>query len=232
LFSEGYHSSSGDMLIREDLCEEAMRLNYLLLKHPAINLPKVNALMALMCLQASRFAARIGSSGDVVLLEDQDRSKWSQPLIQQGLGFLEKASASLTLNEYLIEASIASVHSLARRFEDTSWSKLAALYEVLLELKPNSIVRLNRAIAIGYSISPERGIEELEKIENLHENSLYQVALGNFYFKLQDYRYASDCFTKAIANTVHPTEREFIEQKKAASEVAQLPDRTYLPSAF
>ncbi len=213
LFNEGYHSSSGDILIREDLCTEAMRLTYLLARHPATNLPKVNALMALMCLQSSRFAARTSLSGEAILLEHQDRNKWSQELIQQGLWFLDKASTSPTLNEYLVEASIASVHALATHFEDTSWDKLATLYEVLTEIKPSPIVSLNRAIAIGYSISPEHGIIELEKIKTLQDNSHYYAALGNFHFKTNNYTAATTCFKTAIAKTIHTAEREMLEQK-------------------
>jgi len=232
LFNEGYHSSSGDMLIREDLCEEAMRLNYLLVNHSATNLPKVNALMALMCLQSSRFEARTSVSGEIILLENQDRNKWNQMLIQKGLWFLEKASTSPTLNEYLVEASIASVHALAKRFEDTSWDKLIALYDVLLEMKPSPVVSLNRAIAIGYALSPEQGIKELQKIVKLEANSHYYVALGNFYLKLYNYDAALTSFQNALAKTFHTPERELIEQKIILSKQGGLPNGTDFPTAL
>jgi RNA polymerase sigma factor (sigma-70 family) len=232
LFNEGYHSSSGDVLIREDLCAEAMRLTYLLANHSATNLPKVNALMALMCLQSSRFEARTSVSGEIILLEDQDRNKWNQELIQRGLWFLEKASTGLTLNEYLVEASIASVHALAKRFEDTSWDKLIALYDVLLEMKPSPVVSLNRAIAIGYALSPEQGIKELQKIVKLGANSHYYVALGNFYLKLYNYDAALTSFQNALAKTFHTSERELIEQKIILSKQGGLPNGTDFPTAL
>lgn len=232
LFNEGYYTSSGDALIREDLCAEAMRLNYLLVNHSATNLPKVNALMALMCLQSSRFEARTSVSGEIILLEDQDRNKWNQELIQRGLWFLEKASTGLTLNEYLVEASIASVHALAKRFEDTSWDKLIALYDVLLEMKPSPVVSLNRAIAIGFALSPEQGIKELQKIVKLEANSHYYVALGNFYLKLYNYDAALTSFQNALAKTFHTPERELIEQKIILSKQGSLPNGTDLPTAL
>lgn len=232
LFNEGYYTSSGDALIREDLCAEAMRLTYLLANHSATNLPKVNALMALMCLQSSRFEARTSVSGEIILLENQDRNKWNQMLIQKGLWFLEKASTSPTLNEYLVEASIASVHALAKRFEDTSWDKLIALYDVLLEMKPSPVVSLNRAIAIGFALSPEQGIKELQKIVKLEANSHYYVALGNFYLKLYNYDAALTSFQNALAKTFHTPERELIEQKIILSKQGSLPNGTDLPTAL
>jgi len=232
LFNEGYYTSSGDALIREDLCAEAMRLNYLLVNHLATNLPKVNALMALMCLQSSRFEARTSVSGEIILLENQDRNKWNQMLIQKGLWFLEKASTSHTLNEYLVEASIASVHALAKRFEDTSWDKLIALYDVLLEMKPSPVVSLNRAIAIGYALSPEQGIKELQKIVKLEANSHYYVALGNFYLKLYNHDAALTSFQNALAKTFHTPERELIEQKIILSKQGSLPNGTDFPTAL
>lgn len=231
LFNEGYYTSSGDALIREDLCAEAMRLNYLLVNHSATNLPKVNALMALMCLQSSRFEARTSVSGEIILLEHQDRNKWNQMLIQKGLWFLEKASTSPTLNEYLVEASIASVHAIAKRFEDTSWDKLIVLYDVLLEIKPSPIVSLNRAIAIGYALSPEQGIKELQKIVKLEANSHYYVALGNFYLKLYNYDAALTSFQNALAKTFHTPEREMLEQKIIACQ-GSLPNGTDFPTAL
>jgi len=231
LFNEGYHSAHSDSVIREDLCEEAMRLAYLLVQNNSTNLPKVNALLSLMCLQASRFDARTGDLGEIILLQDQDRVKWNKPLIRKGLEFLERASIGNFISEYHVEASIASVHALATHFEDTSWNKLATLYEVLSEIKPSPIVSLNRAIAIGYSISPEHGIIELEKIKTLQDNSHYYAALGNFYFKTNNYTAATTCFKTAIAKTIHASEREMLEQKIIACQ-GSLPNGTDFPTAL
>lgn len=212
LFNEGYHSSHGDTVIREDLCAEAMRLTYLLVQHKSTNLPKVKALMALMCLQSSRFASRTGDLGQIILLEDQDRTKWNQELIKKGLNFLAQSSTGDRLSEYHVEASIASVHALATRFEDTHWSALADLYEILNELKPGPMTSLNRAIAIGYAKSPEQGISELEKIDTLKDHYLYLCALGNFYLIKGNNKHAKTLFEKALQQTTSPREIELLKR--------------------
>jgi len=213
LFNEGYHSIHSNNLIREDLCAEAMRLTYLLAQHKATALPKVHALIALMCLQSSRFDARITSLGEIILLEDQDRNKWSQPLIRQGLSFLEKASTGNSLSEYHVEAAIASVHALAIHFEETRWDKLLELYETLLELKPGPMVLLNKAIAIGYARSFDAGIKELLLIPDLQDHPLYLTALGNFYLLLGNSVAANTWLEKALTKTTSPQETELIKRK-------------------
>ncbi len=212
LFNEGYHSSHGDTVIREDVCAEAMRLTYLLIQHKSTNLPKVNALMALMCLQSSRFASRIGELGEIILLEDQDRSKWNQGLITKGLNFLEQSSSGDMVSEYHVEASIASVHALAKRFRDTRWNALVGLYEILKELKPGPMTSLNRAIAIGYAESPEQGVIELEKIESLKDHYLYLCALGNFYLLSGNNIQAKSFFEKALQQTASLRETELLKR--------------------
>lgn len=213
LFNEGYHSRHHNKIIREDLCEEAMRLTYLLATHKATSLPKVKALMALMCLQASRFDARTGELGEIILLEDQDRSQWSQPLIRQGLDFLEQASVGTSLSEYHIEAAIASVHSLAPRFEETQWDKLLTLYQTLHELKPGPMVSLNKAIATGYALSFVAGIKELQKITDLQDHSLYLTALGNFHLLERNIPVAKEFLAKALARAASSQEAELIKRK-------------------
>ncbi len=213
LFNEGYHSSHSNTMIREDLCAEAMRLTFLLAQHKATSLPKVNALMSLMCLQSSRFAARTSDLGEIILLEDQDRLKWSKPLIAQGLDFLSKASVGSMLSEYHVEASIASIHSLALRFEETQWDKLLNLYETLHELKPGPMVSFNRAIAMGYATSFETGIHELEKITSLKDHYLYLTAMGNFYLLQGDTVIAKSFLEKAMAKTTSAQEAALIKRK-------------------
>jgi RNA polymerase sigma factor (sigma-70 family) len=212
LFNEGYHSTHSDALIREDLCEEAIRLTYLLVQRGSTNLPKVNALLSLMCLQASRFAARTGALGEIIVLEHQDRAQWSKPLIRKGLEFLEQASVGDVVSEYHVEASIASVHALAPRFEDTRWPQLVALYHALHELKPGPMVSLNKAIAIGYAHSPEAGIHELRKITALQDHYLYLSALGNFYLLKGNTTRAKNYFEKALQKTSSPREVELIKR--------------------
>lgn len=212
IFNEGYHSTQGNTMIREDLCEEAMRLTYLLIQHKATNFSKVKALMALMCIQSSRFAARTGELGQIILLEDQDRSTWNKPLIQQGIYFLEQASEGNALSEYHIEASIASVHALAQTFKETRWDKLVTLYHTLMDYKPGSITNLNYAIAIGYASSPERGITELDKIENLKDHYLYLCARANFYFLKGELQQAKIHFEDALTKASSKYEMDLIKR--------------------
>jgi RNA polymerase sigma factor (sigma-70 family) len=213
LFNEGYYSHHPSAPIREDLCEEAMRLTYLLVQHPTISLPKVKALMALMCLQASRFDARTSDSGEIILLEFQDRSKWSQPLIEKGLHFLSSASEGDQLSEYHIEAAIASVHALAPTWQQTRWPELVRLYDALEKCKPGLIVALNHSIAIGYAQSPKEGIFSLEKIQGLENNHLYLTALGNFHLLAQHHSQAKIYFKQAIKEATLPREIELIKSK-------------------
>jgi RNA polymerase sigma factor (sigma-70 family) len=212
LFNEGYHSSHGDTVIREDLCAEAMRLTYLLVQHKSTSLPKVKALMALMCLQSSRFVSRTGELGQIILLEDQDRSKWNQELITRGLNFLEQSSSGDLVSEYHVEASIASVHALANRFENTRWDTLVKLYEILGELKPGPMTSLNHAIAIGYAVSPQQGIIELEKIESLKDHYLYLCAMGNFYLLSGKSSDAKEIFEKALQKPTSLHEAELLKR--------------------
>ncbi len=213
LFNEGYHSSHSDKIIREDLCGEAMRLTYLLTQHKATNFPKVNALMALMCFQASRFIARTGDLGEIILLEDQDRKKWSKSLIEKGQHFLLHASRGNQLSQYHVEASIAAIHCSSSSFENTPWDKLLTLYETLSEIKPGPMVSFNKAIAIGYAKSPNEGIKELLKIDGLENHYLYLTALGAFYFLKKDTSSAKRFFEKALSKTTSLQEGELIKQK-------------------
>jgi len=213
LFNEGYNSSHPDTLIREDLCEEAMRLTYLLLQHPSTNQPKVNALIALMCLQAARFPARLNDQGMIVLLQEQDRTKWNQPLLERGLNFLRSSFLGDQLTEYHVEAAIASVHAIAPTFEQTNWSELLKLYELLAEMKPGSMVALNKAIAIGYAKSPDEGLRALQEIKEMEGHYLHASALGNFYLMKGDRQLAGRHFKIALSKTFSKTEGELLRQK-------------------
>jgi RNA polymerase sigma-70 factor (ECF subfamily) len=180
LFNEGYYSSHSLENIREDLCFEAMRLAHLLNENPLMNLPKVRALLALMCFHVSRFGARSNEEGAMILLEDQDRQKWDQHLIKIGTELLEKASEGNLLSEYHVEASIAAVHAHADSFDQTDWKKILFLYDLLLELKSGPMVELNRAIAIGYAIHPKEGLNALIQIKEMKQNHLFYSAIANF----------------------------------------------------
>lgn len=213
LFNEGYNSSHPDILVREDLCEEAMRLCYILVQNSETNLPKARALIALMCLQAARFPSRVSETGVKILLQDQDRSKWNQPLIARGLNFLRDAFSGDQLTEYHVEAAIASVHAVAKDFSSTNWQELLKLYETLYEMKPSPMVELNKAIALGYARTPREGIEALEKIQGLEDHYLYLASLGNFHVMNGDKALASKFFNEALTRTSSNSEIELLKQK-------------------
>ena len=213
MFNEGYYSSSPEQIVREDLCAEAMRLTYLLVRHPQTGLSHVKALLALMCLHASRFPARADDQNQIVLLEHQDRKKWNLELIQRGFYWLEQASDGNWLTEYHVEAAIASVHATAPDFASTDWNELLKLYETLHEIKPSMGTALNKAIAIGYARSPQAGVEALNKITGLESNHYYHVALGDFLVQLNSTTEANDHFLNALSLTPSDAERKLIQTK-------------------
>lgn len=180
LFNEGYNSSHADHLIRDELCEEALRLCVLLTRNELTDLPVTNALLALMCFQASRSEARLAPEGNIILLQQQDRSKWYQPLIDRGRFYLEKASEGEHFSEYHLEAAIAGIHSNAKSFETTDWASIYELYDALCYLRPGPITELNRGIALGYAKSPSEGLNALKNLHGLADNAMYHAAIGDF----------------------------------------------------
>lgn len=219
LFNEGYHSSHPDYLIREDLCAEAMRLALILTTNPKTNTAETNALLALMCLQAAREDARLDSEKSIVLLKDQDRSKWSRPLIERGLHYLENATLDECVSAYHVEAAIAGYHVMADSFEATDWRKIVSLYEALLQFKPHPIIALNKAIAVGYAFGTEKGLASILQIEGLESSHLYYAALGDFYLSEKMSTDAMIAYQKAIALAHSPTEKNLLEKK--LSRIAQ-----------
>jgi RNA polymerase sigma factor (sigma-70 family) len=213
LFSEGYNSTHADKLIRHDLCEEAMRLCLLLTKNKLTNSPDVNALLALMCYQASRADARLNENGNIVLLQHQDRTTWNQALIQKGNEFLDKATAGDDLSEYHLEAAIAATHARAKSFEVTDWKNILMLYKLLSGIKNDPIVELNKAVAMSFAHGPKEGLEYLKTIKGLESNSIYEAALGDCYARLNDHRTALMHYNKAITLTHSSSEIELIKNK-------------------
>lgn len=217
LFNEGYNSSHPEFLLRQDLCAEAIRLGMLLTQNPKTNLPKVKALLALMCFQASRLDARLADDGSIILLKYQNRERWNKELISRGQDYLTSASSGDELTEYHLEAGIAACHAYAETFEQTDWSRILILYEALSAIKPGPIVDLNKAIVIGYVESPQRGIEELTKIKGLEAHYLYQTAFGDFYLQVEDKQRAKSSYQLALALTTSNLEKKLIEQKITSS---------------
>lgn len=212
LFNEGYNSSQPEQLIREDLCEEAMRLAYLLTQNPQTNLPRTNALLALFCFQASRLQARLDEGGNIILLKHQDRSKWYRPLIQKGFYFLEAATQKET-SVYHMEAAIAYLHAIAPSFEETDWKAIYYLYQILADHHPTVFVFLNKAIAASYAVGKEEGLKQLEAIRGLENYYLYHTAIGEIYVSLQQTAIAKQHFQKALSLTRSLAEQQLLQEK-------------------
>lgn len=210
LFTEGYYSETKEELIREDLCFEAMRLAYLLTEQPPTNSPKLRALLALFCFQASRFAARKNKAGEWLLYDQQDASLWNQELIARGVEWLHKASVGEELSFYHLEAAIAYWYT---RPVDTKekWEAIVGLYDKLLELKASPVVALNRIFAV-YKLKGAPAAIRLAEQLTMSGNPYYYMLVGELHSEL-DKQYARECFRKAhqLANT--EVDRSFIDKR-------------------
>lgn len=227
LFNEGYHSSHPDQLIREDLCEEAMRLAFLLTQKKLTNTPKTNAVLALFCFQASRLKARLDEEGNVILLKYQDRSKWYQPLIRQGCYFLEAATKEET-SLYHLEAAIAYLHATAASFEATHWKAIHYLYEELYRGHPTVFVAFNKAIAASYAVSKQKGLEELKRLEGLDKYPLYHTAIGENLFEQGRKAEAIGHFQKALLLIPSGSGQRLLQSKIEACEKEILENKDML----
>jgi len=213
LFNEGYNSSSTDYLIREDLCQEAIRLAYLLTGQPITNLSRTKALLSLMCFQSSRLEARLDDKGNIILLKYQDRKKWYGPLMEKGFTYLESAMESGDISAYQLEAAIASLHASARSFEKTDWKSIHQLYEILYTLQPSPVVALNKAIASAYAINKQNALDELRQIKGLENYHLYYTSLGEMYFELDQKKIAKENFERALHLTGSISEKQLLLDK-------------------
>ncbi|TDW96922.1 RNA polymerase sigma factor [Dinghuibacter silviterrae] len=217
LFNEGYHSSGSNLAIRKDLCLEAMRLGMLLMDKPSLKgYPQTPALMALMCFHTARFEAR---DEGLVLLEEQDRSRWDQDLIVEGLRFLSESAGGSHVTEYHLEAAIAAEHCLAPRFCDTNWRKIYDYYIALLRIKPSPVIRLNLAVISSMTEGLQAAIAQLHALEadgSLSAYPLLYASLGEFYFQCGDNETALAYFERSITFTRVPATIEVLERKASA----------------
>ena len=213
LFNEGYKSSDPDTVIRKDLCAEAIRLCKLLAEHPAGNKPKTYALLALMCFHAARLDARLDDNGYIILLKEQDRSKWDRSLISKGYEYLNESSEGDELSEYHLEAGIAANHASALSFEETDWENVFKLYDMLVKIHPSPVTYLNRAIVIGQIRGAKAAIAELEKIKDLDEYYLYHTTFAEFYSLLKQNSSALKHLNKALKLTKSKAEKKLIKDR-------------------
>jgi predicted RNA polymerase sigma factor len=211
IFNEGYSATAGDDLMRPALCEDALRLGRVLAQL-APQEPEVHGLVALMELQASRSAARVGPAGAPVLLLDQDRSRWDQLLIRRGLAALEKVGGAP--GPYALQAAIAACHARARTGAETDWHRIASLYDVLAQVSPSPVVELNRAVAHAMAFGPEAGLALLEPLTDALEGyHLLFTVRGDLLAKLGRDAEAKADFERAAALTRNARERAILLER-------------------
>jgi RNA polymerase sigma factor (sigma-70 family) len=201
LFNEGHKASAGERLLREELGQEAIRLTSLLVAHPAGQTPRSHALLALMLLTAARFPSRLNEQGDLLRLDDQDRSQWDQSLIARGLVHLAEAARGDDITEYHVQAGIAACHCTARDYESTDWQRILRHYDDLERIKPSPVVTLNRAVAVAHLHGPAAGLEVIAAItqrDRLDSHYLLHAVTGELQWRLNNHRAAADSFRRAL----------------------------------
>jgi RNA polymerase sigma-70 factor (ECF subfamily) len=216
LFNEGYSSAQPDRMIRRELCNEALRLALMLEEDPAGALPETDALIALMCFHAARFDARADDTGDLLLLEKQDRSLWDRELVQRGLAQLMRSARGETLSRYHAEAGVAAEHCLAPSYAETNWQEIVRLYEVLECIAPSPLNVLQRAIALSEWKGPEAGLAALEVIEApswLSGYYLWDATLGELYRRCGDCERALAHTKRALAAAPTNPEKALLERR-------------------
>ncbi|MGC2195216.1 MAG: sigma-70 family RNA polymerase sigma factor [Terriglobales bacterium] len=228
IFNEGYSATAGDDWLRPALCEDALRLGRILAELMP-NQPEVHGLVALMEIQASRSRARVGPSGEPVLLFEQNRAHWDQLLIRRGLAALERAEKlGGARGLYALQAAIAACHARARTPEETNWPRIVELYAALAELAPSPIVELNRAVALGMAHGPAAGLEVVDALNQecaLRDYHLLPSVRGDLLAKLSRFGEAGAEFERAASLTRNARERELLLERAAACARGVAPRR-------
>lgn len=223
VFNEGYSATAGDDWLRPGLCEDALRLGRILAEL-APDEPEVHGLVALMEIQASRSRARVGPTGEPVLLLDQNRGKWDYLLIGRGFAALERAERlGGARGAYALQAAIAACHARARTGDETDWGRIVALYDQLAELTPSPIVELNRAVAVAMAYGPATGLELVDALTSepsLESYHLLPSVRGDFLTKLGRHQEARVEFERAASLTRNARERELLLARAAACRLS------------
>ena len=218
VFNEGYLAAAGESLIRDELCDEAIRLARVLLELMPDE-PEARGLLALMLLTNARRGARLGPQGEMVLLSDQDRARWDRAALDEGMALVAAALRHGAPGRYTIQAAIAGEHGRARRAEDTDWLRIARLYDELLALGPSPVVALNRAVAVSFADGPEAGlalVEELAGDARLERYHLLHTTRADLLGRLDRRAEAASAYRRALELAGNPVERDFIERRLSA----------------
>jgi RNA polymerase sigma-70 factor (ECF subfamily) len=216
VFNEGYSASSGESATRADLSGEAIRLGRLILELAPE--PEVQGLLALMLLHESRRETRATEDGELILLDEQDRTRWNRAFIKEGAALVSAAFTTQRIGPYSIQAAIAAVHAEAPSAADTDWREIVGLYDLLLELTPSPVVALNRTVAIAMRDGPEAALTELDALlagGELHSYQLAHAARADFCRRLGRHQEARDAYRRAIELTSQAPARRFLEKRLA-----------------
>lgn len=219
LFNEGYKASTGEKLVREAVCSEAIRLAILLAEHPAGNQPKTHALLALMLLNAARIPTRTDNQGNLLRLEEQDRSRWNQPVIARGMFHLARSATGDEISVYHLQAGIAACHCAAKDYASTDWRQILSLYDQLVELDNSPVIALNRAIVIANLHGPKAGLEAIAAIRDLAALNTYYLlhaVLGEFESRLNHAEAAAGHFRKSLELAEIKSEQIFLSKRLQA----------------
>jgi RNA polymerase sigma-70 factor (ECF subfamily) len=219
LFNEGYKASSGENLVREELCEEAVRQADLLITHPAGNKPKTHALLALMLLNAARNPTRLDAEGNLLRLQEQDRTRWDKSMIARGLFHFAQSAAGDELSEYHLQSGIAACHCAAKDYESTDWRKILSLYDRLIEFDQSPVVALNRAVAIANIHGPKAGLQAVRQAGNLNKLSSYYLLYavrGEFEKRCGNLQAAAEEFRRSFELAETKSERAFLLKRLQA----------------
>jgi RNA polymerase sigma-70 factor (ECF subfamily) len=221
IFNEGYKASSGDQLVRETLSAEAIRLGRLLAELLPSE-PEVSGLLALMLLNEARRDARVSASGELVLLADQDRTRWNATLLAEGHALVRECVRRNQPGPYQLQAAISAVHTSAANVQTTDWKSIVHLYDQLLSIAPNPIVSLNRAVAVAELYGPEAALPLIENCD-LDNYYLYHAIRADLLRRAGRRIEALDAYDRAIARSENSTEREFLMRRKAATAAKEAP---------
>lgn len=216
LFNEGYKASSGENLIREELCFEAIRLTSLLTGLPVGNHPRVHALLALMYLNGARLDTRVDGNGNIMLLRDQDRSRWNKDMIGRGLSHLAKSASGDELDTFHLQAAIAATHCIAPNYASTNWEAILGLYDHMLVVDPSPIVALNRAVVVAQLHGPKAGIAAIEAMglgEKLQTYYLLHAVQADLEAQRGRPGEAARLIEKAITLTDSDSEKVFLADR-------------------
>lgn len=214
LFNEGYKATEGEKLIRQDLCEEAIRLGFLLTNEPTCNKGDLKALIAMMLFKAARFPARMDDNGDLLTLEFQDRKRYDEEYIQWAWQFLRASSKHPGSSIYQIEAAISAYYTTARTYKDTNWKMILGLYDSLVRLKPSPVVKMSRVVVLSKLEGPEEALRVMEQIEpEIKGNQSFSALKADLYAAIGNWPKARAFVQRAISEAQNITERRFLENK-------------------